>query len=79
MEKIYANMSACHLKNENWQRALETANKVGGLPQSSRFHIFIFNILLLRLLLRTKIISRLCSGKAKPLASLGSSGRPRKY
>jgi len=27
VEKIYANMSACHLKNENWQRALETANK----------------------------------------------------
>jgi len=27
IEKIYANMSACHLKNENWQRALETANK----------------------------------------------------
>jgi len=27
LEKIYANMSACHLKNENWQRALETANK----------------------------------------------------
>lgn len=29
IEKIYANMSACHMKNENWQRALETANKVG--------------------------------------------------
>lgn len=29
IEKVYANMSACHLKNENWQRALETANKVG--------------------------------------------------
>jgi len=27
IEKIYANMSACHLKSENWQRALETANK----------------------------------------------------
>jgi len=27
IEKIYANMSACHLKGENWQRALETANK----------------------------------------------------
>jgi len=27
VEKIYANMSACHLKNENWQRALECANK----------------------------------------------------
>lgn len=29
VEKIYANMSACHIKNENWQRALDTANKVG--------------------------------------------------
>jgi len=27
VERIYANMSACHLKNENWQRALECANK----------------------------------------------------
>lgn len=27
VEKIYANMSACHLKNKNWQRALETSNK----------------------------------------------------
>jgi len=27
IEKIYANQSACHLKNENWQRALETASK----------------------------------------------------
>ncbi|KII85220.1 hypothetical protein PLICRDRAFT_45401 [Plicaturopsis crispa FD-325 SS-3] len=27
VEKIYANMSACHLKNGNYQRALETANK----------------------------------------------------
>jgi len=27
LEKIYANMSACHLKNQNWKRALETADK----------------------------------------------------
>ncbi|KAF8802466.1 TPR-like protein [Phlegmacium glaucopus] len=27
LEKIYANMSACHLKNQNWKRALETAEK----------------------------------------------------
>ncbi|KAJ6508001.1 TPR-like protein [Mycena vitilis] len=27
VEKIYANMSACHLKNKNWKRALETADK----------------------------------------------------
>ncbi|CAA7267065.1 unnamed protein product [Cyclocybe aegerita] len=27
VEKIYANMSACHLKNQNWKRAEETANK----------------------------------------------------
>lgn len=27
LEKIYANMSACHLKNQNWRRALETADK----------------------------------------------------
>ena len=35
LEKIYANMSACHLKNQNWKRALETADKV----QSSTFKI----------------------------------------
>jgi hypothetical protein len=28
VEKIYANMSACHLNQKNWQRALETADKV---------------------------------------------------
>ncbi|KAF8150660.1 hypothetical protein B0H34DRAFT_729735 [Crassisporium funariophilum] len=27
IEKIYANMSACHLKNQNWKRAQETADK----------------------------------------------------
>ncbi|KAF7374780.1 Tetratricopeptide repeat protein 9B [Mycena sanguinolenta] len=27
VEKIYANMSACHLKNKNWKRAQETADK----------------------------------------------------
>ncbi|KAF7312437.1 TPR-like protein [Mycena indigotica] len=27
VEKIYANMSACHIKNGNWKRALETADK----------------------------------------------------
>ncbi|PPQ76239.1 hypothetical protein CVT26_008147 [Gymnopilus dilepis] len=27
VEKIYANMSACHLKNQNWKRAVETADK----------------------------------------------------
>ncbi|KAJ7650134.1 hypothetical protein FB45DRAFT_997268 [Roridomyces roridus] len=27
VEKIYANMSACHLKNKNWKRAQETAEK----------------------------------------------------
>lgn len=27
MEKIYANMAACHMKNENWKRVVETADK----------------------------------------------------
>ncbi|KAF8554636.1 TPR-like protein [Imleria badia] len=27
LEKIYANMSACHLKQENWKRAIDTADK----------------------------------------------------
>jgi tetratricopeptide (TPR) repeat protein len=27
IEKIYANMAACHIKNENWKRAVETADK----------------------------------------------------
>lgn len=31
-EKLYANMSMCHLKLENWARAIETADKVG-VPQ----------------------------------------------
>lgn len=27
LEKVYANMSACHIKQENWKRAIETADK----------------------------------------------------
>jgi tetratricopeptide (TPR) repeat protein len=27
VEKVYANMSACHIKRENWKRAQETAEK----------------------------------------------------
>ncbi|KAN0124587.1 TPR-like protein [Lactarius tabidus] len=27
MEKVYANMSACHIKRDNWKRAQETAEK----------------------------------------------------
>ncbi|PCH42203.1 TPR-like protein [Wolfiporia cocos MD-104 SS10] len=27
LEKIYSNMSACHLKQSNWKRAIETADK----------------------------------------------------
>ncbi|KAF8071883.1 hypothetical protein FPV67DRAFT_1447350 [Lyophyllum atratum] len=27
IEKIYANMSACHMKNGNWKRAVDTADK----------------------------------------------------
>uniref|UniRef100_A0A0W0FMP2 Uncharacterized protein n=1 Tax=Moniliophthora roreri TaxID=221103 RepID=A0A0W0FMP2_MONRR len=27
LEKVYANMSACHIKNGNWKRAQETAEK----------------------------------------------------
>jgi len=28
IEKIYSNMSACHLKNSNWRRALDCAERV---------------------------------------------------
>ena len=28
LEKIYSNMSACHIKNGNWKRVVETADKV---------------------------------------------------
>jgi len=37
LEKIYANMSACHLKQENWKRALDTAEKaVAKNPANSK-------------------------------------------
>jgi tetratricopeptide (TPR) repeat protein len=32
LEKIYSNMAACHIKNGNWKRALETADKVSVNP-----------------------------------------------
>lgn len=28
IEKIYSNMAACHLKNSNWKRALDCAERV---------------------------------------------------
>lgn len=28
LEKVYSNMAACHLKQSNWKRAIETADKV---------------------------------------------------
>ena len=28
ISKIYSNMSACHIKQGNWKRAIETADKV---------------------------------------------------
>lgn len=28
IEKIYSNMSACHIKNGNWKRALDCAERV---------------------------------------------------
>jgi len=28
LEKIYANQAACHIKKENWKRAIEAADKV---------------------------------------------------
>ena len=31
VEKIYSNMSACHIKNGNWKRATEAAEKVCAL------------------------------------------------
>ncbi|KAG1823943.1 uncharacterized protein BJ212DRAFT_1327240 [Suillus subaureus] len=30
LEKVYANMSACHIKQENWKRAVDTADKALG-------------------------------------------------
>lgn len=27
LEKVYSNMAACHLKQSNWKRAIETADK----------------------------------------------------
>ena len=63
LEKIYANMSACHLKNQNWKRALETADKV---------QLFIFKVTRCKFLIifnrpsqRMKITIKLCSGKGR--------------
>ena len=63
LEKIYANMSACHLKNQNWKRALETADKV---------KLFIFKIVHCKFLIifnrpsqRMRITIKPCSGKGR--------------
>jgi hypothetical protein len=35
LEKVYANMSACHIKQENWKRAVDTADKVCQPPKDN--------------------------------------------
>lgn len=35
IEKIYSNMSACHLKNGNWKRALDCAERVSDARNKS--------------------------------------------
>jgi tetratricopeptide (TPR) repeat protein len=40
VEKVYANMSACHIKRENWKRAQETAEKA--LVRNSKNYKAIF-------------------------------------
>ena len=65
VERIYANMSACHLKNENWQRALECANKVS---VKTKVHLILhihIDCDFIRPWPRTKITTRRCSVKAK--------------
>lgn len=34
LEKIYANMAACHIKNSNWKRVLECVDKVCSLTSA---------------------------------------------
>jgi hypothetical protein len=36
-------MSACHIKTENWKRAIETAEKVNLLPEFIEYPGFIIN------------------------------------
>jgi len=40
LEKVYANMSACHIKQENWKRALETADKALAINENNYKAIF---------------------------------------
>ncbi|OBZ72158.1 Tetratricopeptide repeat protein 9C [Grifola frondosa] len=40
MEKIYSNMSACHLKQSNWKRAVETADKALALNENNYKALF---------------------------------------
>ncbi|OSD06630.1 hypothetical protein PYCCODRAFT_1431646 [Trametes coccinea BRFM310] len=39
-EKIYSNMSQCHLANQNWKRAVETADKALALNPKNRKALF---------------------------------------
>ncbi|EPT01425.1 hypothetical protein FOMPIDRAFT_1120590 [Fomitopsis schrenkii] len=40
MEKIYSNMSACHLKQSNWRRAIETADKALAINEDNYKALF---------------------------------------
>jgi hypothetical protein len=37
VEKIYSNMSACHMKNGNWKRALDCAERVSSSIMACTF------------------------------------------
>jgi hypothetical protein len=63
LEKIYANMSACHLKNQNYKRAVETADKVTR-TNSLRPETWA-NLAYGRLWLRTRRTTKPCSAKEK--------------
>ena len=70
LEKIYSNMSACHIKNSNWKRAVETADKVNPLEWRTRVYIRLIPIMT-QALKKNEKNSKALLRKAKGLGEQG--------
>lgn len=76
LDKIYSNMSQCHIKRENWKRAMETADKVRPSLYEHESPLFMYPIFqaLAKNSLNTKALFR----KGKALGELGQFEKSQK-
>lgn len=79
IEKIYANQAACHIREKNWQRAVETADKVNHSLFCATRTTLIRKLLTDRLSKRTRTTTKRCIVKDRLLANKVSLREPRRF